>query len=188
MRSIICLVLLMSSTAVADSGSAVGSGSAAGSAAAGAPAAGSGAPGSGAPAAGAGSGSAPAAGSDTPSAPIPIPGPPPPVEPNPAARKACVEAMNADPAFADRIIKTAEVQLHDKLMADQITKDVCTLRDHGDSQADVAKNKKHVLMAYIAMWLVAAGFVVFMWRKQQALKLELANLRRDLDAAIKDPK
>ncbi|MBA2544913.1 MAG: hypothetical protein H0V17_35045 [Deltaproteobacteria bacterium] len=178
MRSIICLVLLVSSTALADSGSAAGSGSApAGSSA-----------GSGVPSAGAGSGSAPAAGADTPSAPIPIPGPPPPVEPNPAARKACVEAMNGDPAFADRIVKTAEVQLHDKLMAVQVTKDVCTLRDHGDSQADVAKNKKHVLMAYIAMWLVAAGFVMFLWRKQQALKVEIANLRRDLDAATKDPK
>lgn len=185
MRSIICLVLLVSSAAIADSGSAAGSGSAA--PAGSATPAGSGSAGSAAGSA-AGSGSA-GAGSDAPApGPIPIPGPPAPVEPNPAARKACVEAMNADPAFADRIIKTAEVQLHDKLNADQVTKDVCALLDHSDSQKDVATNKKHVLMAYIAMWLVAAGFVLHLWRKQQALKLELANLRRDLEAATKELK
>jgi hypothetical protein len=52
----------------------------------------------------------------------------------------------------------------------------------------VATNKRHVLLAYIAMWLVAAGFVIFLWRKQQALKLEIASLRRDLEDATKDGK
>jgi hypothetical protein len=38
------------------------------------------------------------------------------------------------------------------------------------------------------MWIVAAAFVIFLWRRQQALKLEIAHLRRDLKAATDDGK
>ncbi len=166
MKAILCLVLLAgASVAVADSGSGSG-----------APAAGSGsADGSGS----AGSGSA---------ASIPAPAPAPPSGPDAAAREACGKAMEGDEQFAQKIILVAENKLHEKMNSEQVLKDLCVLRDHSDSQADVATNKKHVLMAYIAMWLVAAGFLIFMWRKQQGLKLEIANLRRDLDAATKDDK
>ncbi len=96
--------------------------------------------------------------------------------------------MDKDPEFADYILWRTEKKLQDKVNSEQVMKDICTLRDHTDSQTDVATNKRHVLMAYIAMWLVAAGFVIFMWRKQQSLKLEIDKLRADLDAATKDGK
>lgn len=54
--------------------------------------------------------------------------------------------------------------------------------------AQIAKNKKHVILAYAAMWVIAAGFLVFLWRRQQGLKSQIADLKRDLDAAIKDAK
>ena len=54
-----------------------------------------------------------------------------------------------------------------------------------EAAAEIAKNEKHVILAYAAMWLVAAGFVLFLWRRQQALKIEIANLRRDLATAAK---
>lgn len=101
---------------------------------------------------------------------------------------ACREAMNADPAFADKIIKVAEVQLKDKVDIDQVCKDRGTINAHQAAQADIATNERHVIMAYAAMWLVAIGFVLFLWRRQQALKGEIAQLRRDLDAAAKDGK
>jgi len=104
------------------------------------------------------------------------------------ARKACAAAMNADPSFASAIIHQAELQLQDTLNRTQVTKDVCTVDEHEDAQKEIATNKRQVILAYIAMWLVAAGFVFFMWRKQQGLKQEIENLRRDLDAATKDTK
>lgn len=96
--------------------------------------------------------------------------------PNDAARKACTEAMNADPTFAKSIVATVDKQIDER-----------TLAAHQDAANDVAENKKHVIMAYAAMWILAALFLVFMWRRQQALKTEILQLRKDLDAAAKEP-
>jgi hypothetical protein len=169
---------LVANAQPAGSGSAAGSGS--GSAAV--------------PGAGAGSAPTPAAGGSAAgsgsaaSAPVPLPPEAPMTGDAVAMRKTCVGAMNADPGFADAIIKQAEIQLADKINAEQVRKDVCTLNTHQEAQADVATNKRHVIMAYAAMWLAAAGFVLFLWRRQQALKIEIAQLRRDLDAATKEGK
>jgi hypothetical protein len=108
-------------------------------------------------------------------------------------RKVCVAAISADgidtkKPFADQVIKVAEVKLKDRVDIEQICKDRVTLKTHEAAQTDVATNERHVIMAYAAMWLVAVGFVLFLWRRQQALKLEIAQLRRDLDAAAKDGK
>jgi len=105
-----------------------------------------------------------------------------------ALRKTCVDAMNANPKFADDIIKVAEVRLNDQVNKDQVMKDACTIQVMQNEQDRIARNKLHVILAYAAMWLVAAGFVVFLWRRQQHLKTEIANLRRDLEAAAKEAK
>ena len=86
-------------------------------------------------------------------------------------RQICADAMNADKSFADSIVATVNAQ---------------TAKEHQDAADDVARNERHVVLAYAAMWLVAAGFLVFMWRRQQTLKSELATLRRELDAATKE--
>jgi hypothetical protein len=117
-----------------------------------------------------------------------LPEPPPPAVDEPTGdaqtlRKTCVAAMNADPAFADSIIKTAEKQLADQVQKDQVLKDLCTVYQHTQAQDDIATNQRHVILAYAAMWIIAAGFVVFLWRRQMALKAEIAQLRRELDAA-----
>ncbi len=92
------------------------------------------------------------------------------------ARKACTTAMNADPQFAAAIIKTA-----DERAAQQRDRD--TIAAHTDAEAHVQKNERHVIYAYAAMWIIAALFVIFLWRRQQALQAEIATLRRDLEAA-----
>ena len=107
---------------------------------------------------------------------------------NETARKACTDAMNADPTFADAIVKNAEDRLHTVVDITQVCKDRGTLDAHKEAQEEIATNKRHVIMAYAAMWLAAVGFVIFLWRRQQALKLEITQLRRDLDAAVKDSK
>jgi len=115
-----------------------------------------------------------------PSAAAPAP-PPPAAAPAPSdARKACAEAMNADPKFAAEIVKVA-----DEKAAKQ--RDDDTVKAHQDAVAHVEKNERHVIYAYASMWIIAAAFVIFLWRRQLALKGEIANLRRDLDAAAHEP-
>jgi hypothetical protein len=150
-------------------------------------------PGSGSAGSAAGSGSDSGGGSGSANAPAPTPPAPAPPQdfPMPAGvkpTKVCLDEMDKDPGFADWVIKRAEFKLKDKLNAEQVLKDVCTMNTHAQAQTDVATNYRHVIMAYIAMWLMAAGFVLFLWRKHQALKIEIAQLRRDLDAATKDTK
>ena len=81
--------------------------------------------------------------------------------------------MNADPEFAKSIVATVDKQI-----------DQQTIDAHVDAPRSTSpKNEQHVIFAYAAMWIVAALFVVFLWRRQQALKAEIAQLRKDLDAA-----
>jgi hypothetical protein len=93
------------------------------------------------------------------------------------ARKACTDAMNQDPAFAKSIIDTVDKQAEAR-----------TLQAHAEAAKHIQKNEKHVIYAYAAMWVIAALFVGFLWMRQQALKAEIAQLRRDLDDAAKDDK
>lgn len=90
------------------------------------------------------------------------------------ARKACTAAMNADPSFAKAIVEVADKQAADKRLED-------TEKEHLDAAQHIAKDEKHVILAYAAMWLVAAGFVLFLWLRQQKLVKEIAMLKRDLE-------
>jgi hypothetical protein len=82
--------------------------------------------------------------------------------------------MNADPEFAKSILATVDKQIDQK-----------TLEAHNNAAYHIAKNEKHVVLAYAAMWVLAALFVGFLWMRQQKLKGEIAQLRKDLDAAAK---
>lgn len=90
-------------------------------------------------------------------------------------KQTCVDAMNADPKFADSIKHTIDVQL-DKQIIDA----------HNEAFHHVQKNEKHVIYSYAALWVIAAGFLVFLWRRQQALRSEIAQLRSELAAAGKE--
>jgi hypothetical protein len=102
---------------------------------------------------------------------------PAPPAANADARKACVDAMNADPSFAKSIVATVDKQIDQR-----------TIDSHNMAAAQIAENERHVIYAYAAMWILAALFVGFLWYRQQMLKAELAALRRELDAATKEPK
>jgi cell division protein FtsL len=125
----------------------------------------------------------PAAGAPAPTVPPAVPPTAVPSATEPSAtdlRKICADAMNKNPTFAKDIVAAADKTA-------QAERDAATVKAHTDAQERIAKNEKHVILAYTAMWLVAAGFVLFLWRRQQALKSEIAQLRRDLDAAAKEP-
>ena len=88
-------------------------------------------------------------------------------------RATCAAAMNADPSFEEQIIKIANEKTYEM---------------HLHAADDVARNQRHVIFAYAAMWVVAAGFVIFLWRRQQALDREIAALKRELADALKEAK
>lgn len=95
------------------------------------------------------------------------------------ARAACTQAMRSDPKFAAEIVKIADARA-------QVQRDEDTVKAHEDANLHIQKNERHVIIAYAALWIVAALFVVFLWRRQAALTTEIANLRRDLEAAGAD--
>jgi hypothetical protein len=107
-------------------------------------------------------------------------GAPPAVSPQ---RAACVDAMNADPTFARSIIDVARKR--EDVGVRMLCEGHETLSVHKAAEEHVQKNQRHVLWAYAAMWIIAAGFLLYLWRRQLALKTEIARLRRDLDAASK---
>lgn len=92
-----------------------------------------------------------------------------------ALRKTCADAMNADPEFAKSIAATVDKQIDQK-----------TIDANNNANYHIAKNERHVILAYAGMWVLAALFVAFLWLRQQKLKSEIAQLRKDLDAAAKE--
>ncbi len=101
-------------------------------------------------------------------------------------RKTCVAAMNTNEPFARSIIQTAiqKELVYVKAMCEGVD----TIKAHQDAVAHVEKNQRHVFAAYAAMWVIAALFLLYLLRRQQGLRAEIAQLRRDLDAAAKDGK
>lgn len=92
--------------------------------------------------------------------------------------KSCLAALAGSPEFQKTTSDTARQDAANQLAA-------TVKKQHEDAGTAIAKNEKHVLLAYAAMWLLSAAFVLFLWRRQQALKTEIAQLRRDLEAAAK---
>ena len=114
-------------------------------------------------------------------APATEPAPAPAPAANPDAHKACVDALNADPELAKRVVET-----YNKKAVTDLDQQV--IDAHNAANAQIAENERHVIYAYAAMWILAALFLVYMFLRQQSLKAELAALRRDLDAAAKETK
>jgi hypothetical protein len=54
---------------------------------------------------------------------------------------------------------------------------------HEADAKQVAKNHKHVVMAYAALWAIVTIFVVAMWLRQRKLTEEIARLEEELKKA-----
>lgn len=128
----------------------------------------------------AGTAFAQSSGDAQPAPPAAAPAAPPAAPPAADARKACSAAMNADPQFAAEVVKIADERA-------ALKRDADTVAAHVDANNKVQRNERHVIYGYAAMWIVAAAFVIFLWRRQQSLQDEIAHLRRELDAAAREP-
>jgi CcmD family protein len=66
-------------------------------------------------------------------------------------------------------------------LSDKLNRDV-----HTTAYNYAKANNRHVFAAYAVFWLLIAGFVVVMWRRQRALQAELTRLEAELARAVKD--
>jgi hypothetical protein len=119
----------------------------------------------------------------------------PPRQPPPAStRDLCMDAVAKDPRLAKDVGDAA-------LGVDEAAKQRAALdKEAGERRSvqdketreqttrQIALDERQVILAYAALWVIAAGFVVFLWRKQGVLKAEIASLRRELADAAKDAK
>jgi hypothetical protein len=101
-------------------------------------------------------------------------GPPPPQDPDPAKRpptyespmrQQCEDELAKDHAWWFNLEGRLRTQIHVQ------------------ASREVSTNNRHVVMAYAAIWLIAIGFVVLLWRKQQALRAEIDRLSKELSKA-----
>ncbi|MEZ4367294.1 MAG: hypothetical protein R2939_13565 [Kofleriaceae bacterium] len=93
-------------------------------------------------------------------------------------RATCADAMNHDPSFAEAILAEVRKDHAEELLAQET-------KAHQAHAAAIAKNQRHVILAYAAMWLLAVGFIVFLWRRHARLRAQLDQLARDLEHAAR---
>jgi hypothetical protein len=104
--------------------------------------------------------------------------------------EACRVAIAGDPGLAKELgDATLGADVAAKRRA-ELDKEAGDRRRQQDDEArdqstrQIALDQRQVILAYAAMWVIAAGFVVYLWRKQGMLKGEIGGLRRELEDAI----
>ena len=145
----------------------------------------------------------PAPSADQPATPVPNTAPPTgapmPARPKPPAGKvsdaekdAFLAALEADEEWRNEV----KEMLFNRIVIDPKSTMDKTLRArmadtlrpeiHETDAQRMLRNKKHVVYAYAALWILTALFVLFMFLKQKNLTAELVRLRKDLDDAAKE--
>lgn len=95
-----------------------------------------------------------------------------------AEGQSCLTALDSVPELRQSLAVAANEAAATERLA-------MTKKEHEDAAKAIAKNERHVVLAYGAMWLLAAGFLLFLWRRQQGLRREILQLQKDLEAATK---
>jgi len=82
---------------------------------------------------------------------------------NSPMRGQCTDELRKDSAWRAALEKEIRVKVHEQ-------------------DADlIAKNHKHVIMGYSALWIIAVVFLVFTWRKHRELQVEATRLQAEVD-------
>jgi hypothetical protein len=96
------------------------------------------------------------------------------------------EDCQPDPNYDSPLRATwgCEVQKDPDLKAD--IEDGLREAVHRQESASFTRNNQHVVMAYIAIWVLTAGFILLIFLRQQKLKGDIAFLQAELARAMKD--
>jgi predicted secreted protein len=135
---------------------------------------------------------APGAAAEAPSMPIEVPAVPSvaPTEPPAGAAQALpLQPPNTAELAAARA-EALRQQCESALVADAQwraeLKQRLAAEVHQEDARAMLTNRKHVVMAYAALWILVTLFVVFMWMKQRDLRAEIARLEGEIRAATKE--
>jgi pyruvate/2-oxoglutarate dehydrogenase complex dihydrolipoamide acyltransferase (E2) component len=125
---------------------------------------------------------APAAPAAAPAAPTAAPAVPADAAPVPAApakltREQIIEALAQDKALEEDFVRQLKARHALELNA-------TTRQRHDDDARQIALNKRHVVLAYAALWILSVLFLVVLWRRQQTMNARIAQLQKELDAAV----
>ena len=108
-----------------------------------------------------------------PSEPSPLAAAAPPA----VSKEACLAFIDADPALSAELTTRLRAHIDQQFWRDQ---EAATQKRHNDDATLIATNKRHVVMAYAAMWLLAVGFLAFLWQRQRVLVARLGELEARL--------
>ncbi len=57
---------------------------------------------------------------------------------------------------------------------------------HEEDASQMLTNKRHVTMAYMALWVLVVGFLAYMFMRQRALRREVEELEAELRLAAQE--
>lgn len=89
-------------------------------------------------------------------------------------RAMCERALASDAAWRQALMQPA----YDKLEDD-------TRERHAQDAAAIARNKRHVVMAYTALWLLTVGFLFYIWRRGRETEKLAVDLAARLEQALR---
>ncbi|HUS63904.1 MAG TPA: hypothetical protein VMZ28_05135 [Kofleriaceae bacterium] len=88
----------------------------------------------------------------------------------------------AKPYRSEMREKCEEELAKDKLWSAELQESVRPSVHEADA-AIMLKNKKHVVMAYAALWILTVAFLVLLWLRQRKLVAEIARLEARVSKA-----
>lgn len=109
---------------------------------------------------------------------------PPPTTPSPApavlTKEACLAFIDANPAISEELTAKLRAHIDQQFWDDQ---QAATQKRHNDDAQLIATNKRHVVAAYIALWLLSMAFLGYLWQRQGRLVSQIS----ELEARLKKP-
>ena len=107
-----------------------------------------------------------------------------------ALQQQCWDAIGNDEQFrhdlklflAERLLQDPKSKLDFELRAR--IDDMLRPAIHTKDADRMLRNKQHVVMAYAALWVLTALFVLFMWIKQRSFAEQIERLKRELQEAM----
>lgn len=96
----------------------------------------------------------------------------------------CPDLGDETPKHESREACRAKVAADKKMYAN--LKNVLRPAIHEEDGKLMARNYRHVIIAYAALWILAVAFLVLLFLRQRALTAEITRLSRELDRAVRE--